>query len=421
MNEPRKKIRGPTLLLLLILIIFIAGLVNLLRLRFEAGDVLPPYSSLRADPLGAKAFFESLEKTGAVRVDRNYRSLDKLSFNGPTTVFLLGLKPLDWVSPEVLKTLDQLAAGGGRLVISFYPARSSARTQDGISPGVRLNKIGQEEGKHGRTTPGQPVSSSRFKYVSLAGHWGFEYSLDREIKELAETRQARRLAGEGLPFLVSWHTALYFDRLAGPWKVVYARTGRPVIIERNFGRGTIVLCADSYLFSNEALRAEPYPALLSWMVGPAGEVIFDETHLGLNESPGIAGLARKYRLHGLWAGLILLAGLFIWKNAFSLVPPADGPGSEAEYYVSEHDSAAGLVNLLRRHIPASRLLSVCLAQWKESFPGGPPGFEDRLTRAETLARSSGFAPGAGQGLVARYNQIHRILSEGKKWHKERNT
>jgi hypothetical protein len=35
---------------------------ELFELRFERGDVYPAYSSLRADPLGAMAFYESLEK-----------------------------------------------------------------------------------------------------------------------------------------------------------------------------------------------------------------------------------------------------------------------------------------------------------------------------------------------------------------------
>ena len=44
-------------------------------------------------------------------------------------------------------------------------------------------------------------------------------------------------------------------------------------------------------------------------------VVFDEEHNGLRDNPGIASLARKYRLHGVIAGLILLAGLFVWKKA----------------------------------------------------------------------------------------------------------
>ena len=41
---------------------FAFGIFRLFEFRFEAGDVYPPYSSLRSDPLGAMALYESLEK-----------------------------------------------------------------------------------------------------------------------------------------------------------------------------------------------------------------------------------------------------------------------------------------------------------------------------------------------------------------------
>src|SRR2546427_9645317 len=56
-----KKDRMWLVLLLVLLAVFVLGVGRLFQLRFEAGDVYPPYSSLRADPLGTKALFESLE------------------------------------------------------------------------------------------------------------------------------------------------------------------------------------------------------------------------------------------------------------------------------------------------------------------------------------------------------------------------
>jgi len=41
----------------------------------------------------------------------------------------------------------------------------------------------------------------------------------------------------------------------------------------------------------------------------------------VQEHRGVATLARKYRLHGFVAGLLLLAGLFVWRYGFSLMPP----------------------------------------------------------------------------------------------------
>src|SRR5207237_5433411 len=128
--------------------------------------------------------------------------------------------------------------------------------------------------------------------------------------------------------------------------------------------GSIVLAADSYLFSNEALWKERSSELLAWMVGPSQRVLFDETHLGVEESPGISMLARKYRLHGLFAGLLLLAGLFVWKNATSFIPPYEETVQrEQPELVAGKDSASGFVNLFRRNLPAPHLLAVFLSEW----------------------------------------------------------
>ena len=56
-----------------------------LLLRFESGDVLPEYSTLRADPMGTKAFYESLENLG-LPVERNYRTMSQLTDVDRTTV-----------------------------------------------------------------------------------------------------------------------------------------------------------------------------------------------------------------------------------------------------------------------------------------------------------------------------------------------
>ena len=81
------------------------------------------------------------------------------------------------------------------------------------------------------------------------------------------------------------------------------------------------MATDSYFVSNEAMAKDRHADLLAWLIGPDKNVVFDEAHFGIVETSGVAVLMRKYRLHGLAAGLMLLAGLFIWKNSTSLVPP----------------------------------------------------------------------------------------------------
>src|SRR6185295_18194593 len=108
------------------------------------------------------------------------------------------------------------------------------------------------------------------------------------------------------------HTALHFGQTNSSWRTIYGRIAgtnvEPVVIERTMGSGSIVLCADSFHFSNEALRREREPELLAWFIGPAREIVFDETHLGVQEAPGVATLARKYRLGSVFVALLILAG-----------------------------------------------------------------------------------------------------------------
>ena len=108
----------PLVLLLVLLGGFLFGLAQLFKLRFEAGDVFPEYSSLRTDPLGAKALYESLDHLLTAR--RNYRSLAKLGDGRDTTLFYLGSRATFMfdsasdlrLSLEEFKSLESFVADG---------------------------------------------------------------------------------------------------------------------------------------------------------------------------------------------------------------------------------------------------------------------------------------------------------------------
>jgi hypothetical protein len=80
--------RLPLILFALVLGAFTFGLIHLLNLRFERGDIYPAYSSFRSDPLGAKAFYESLGRLTPAR--RNLQPLSKLGEGRDTTLLWLG-------------------------------------------------------------------------------------------------------------------------------------------------------------------------------------------------------------------------------------------------------------------------------------------------------------------------------------------
>jgi len=77
-------------ILALLLLFFVAGVTHLFLLRFESGDVYPAYSSLRSDPLGTGALFESLKNLDGVAVQRNYQPLKAITLEPQTTLFYLG-------------------------------------------------------------------------------------------------------------------------------------------------------------------------------------------------------------------------------------------------------------------------------------------------------------------------------------------
>ena len=118
-------------------------------------------------------------------------------------------------------------------------------------------------------------------------------------------------------------------------------------------------------------------------------------------------LARQYGLHGLFAGVILLAALFVWKSAVSFVPPYE---AEVNTPAAGKDSAAGFVNLLRRSIPAARVLSVCFEEWKKSKPRRAVRNLDRL---EAIVAAQEALPARQRDPVGSYRTITTVLKERK--------
>ncbi|WP_207683333.1 DUF4350 domain-containing protein [Desulfonema magnum] len=366
------------LFLLIIFSVFMIGMVRLFALRFETGDVYPKYSSLRSDPLGTRGFYESLENLEYVSVGRNFLRLSDMRPEQDTTIFYLGINVYQMKSADELslRHFEEIAAEGGRVIFSFFPVKRRGFTK-------KLKKISS---------------------LPLADRWGINFSRFEPDEKPDTIKKAQKVLPEkDLPYSLSWHTALYFEELANPWKVIYECDGHPVIIEKQFGRGSIVFSADSYLFSNEALQKERYPALLLWFMGKNTRVIFDESHLGLREQPGVAGLARKYGLQGLFWGILLLAGLFVWKNSTYFVPPPDDDALTDDYdFASEKDTTEGMVSLLRRNIPPAEILGVCVKEWEKSLNPGRELPNEKLEQIKALT---------DKDPVRGYQDICQILSK----------
>ena len=214
------------------------------------------------------------------------------------------------------------------------------------------------------------------------------------------------------PPAIPWRAPLSFELVDDAWETLYTWQGDPVVVQRPWGKGTVVMMADSYLFSNEALRNHRLTGLLAWVLVPGHLTIFDEFHHGLVRQPGISGLARRYRLHGVFGALLVVAALLIWRQTAVFVRPAGSDDGSSTYpAASGRDTAQGLVNLVREHIPDRELLTVCCEAWLPHTTQRVP--ETLVARVRSLVRQAAAAPG-GHDPVALYRSICELLQQGRK-------
>ena len=398
--------RLPRFLLIAMFCAFLLGVGQLFVLRFEKGDVYPAYSSLRADPLGAKAFFLALEKVPGVTVRRNHHAFKKLRPDQATALLYLGAAARPgFVQPAEAAALDRFVKAGGRICVFFLPAAGSV----GPVPGKRPPPVSAER-------PASAKGAPSAKPVLATDLWGFAF--DGALRQRADgyARPVNAAAGDRTAGRVSWHSRVYFTGLGPDWKVLYERFGNPVIVEKEHGRGSILMASDAYFVSNEALRAERRPELLARIPDDRSIVIFDEFHFGIRSQSGLAGLFFKYRLQGVFLSVLLCIGLFVWRRTAGFVPPAEQPAREAGSYLSTRDYATGLTSLLRRNIGTREIFDACVAEWKKSFVAGCRTSADRarrLKQIDTVADPQAAAAAGHRDPVARYNHICQILSEKK--------
>lgn len=321
------------------------GLEQVVVSPLETGEIYPPFSSLRSDPMGTRALYDSLGEMPGITVERLYRQRSELS-NPDDALFVLGVDPVAWsaLKPRELSEYEKLVARGGRLVIGFLPVREpgSMPMERAVEEkwGIRLRYRHQDRGDENRNIP-------------------------RE-------------------------TALYFDS-GRNWRT------RDGFAERSFGAGTIVLAADTFALSNEGLRDARNAQLIAALAGPAHRILFDENHFGVVETGSVAKLMRKYHLEGAIAILALVAGLFLWRSASSLLPPRRAPAEEA---IAGRNSLSGMTALLHRGIHERDLMDTCFAEWSRV-----EGKSGRAARVEEEIRSHAKDP------VEAYRAASRVLSK----------
>lgn len=364
--------------------VFALGLAGLFRDRLETGDIYPPGSTLRSDPLGARALYEALGRYPAIEVSRAYSRADLGGKGAGDAVFFLSLDPRH-PPGAVLKQMDSLARTGARAVGIF-------QERDSDSAGKAAAD----------TSRNIPVTVTRVILEEAVPAWGLRI---RPEGGPVAGKQRSASAVDGGRDSLPWLGAAWFDSLAPEWRVRYRSGGRPVVIERDLGAGSLALASDGYFASNEAQR-EPPPAsparLAALLAGNSARIHFDERHLGVRRDDGMADLLIRHRLHWALPSLLLLLGLCLWK-ARGVPAAPDIPEPDAI-----PDTRSALAALLRRSLGDRAVLDNCVHLWVPSRNAAAGAGSDPRVQAELAKPLSGPHP-----LASAYGAIQSILNPRK--------
>ncbi len=315
--------------LIMLVFVFLVGLYVIVNMAFEA-DAFPDYSSRSTSRFGTKALYNSFGRLNDVTVERSYKPLGKRSADMKATHFFVHVSP-DWLEKGTRsgRLLDWVRKGS-RVVVTLNPR------------------------------PGE--ASKQLSATEVFGDVTFRYEGIRpDLIQKAE----HQTGNVKLPEVLFWGSRSGFEAVPSDWNVVYRHDDQPVVLESKRGDGSLVLCAGSYPLTNHALRNHRSPAFLSWLTGDRRRLIFDETHFGIENRPGVMTIARENGLHWFFLSVILLGGLYVWKSASSLVPPYPASSPAARRDVREADAHSGLTRLLQDNVEASELVDVMFEEWKK--------------------------------------------------------
>jgi len=371
-------------------LLFMIAFAYLFALRFESGDFLPAYSSLRRDPLGTGVLFESLRESG-LQVERNHEKISQADIGSKDTLLFAGHKggPFEILGNDSThQTIKTFVEGGGRLIITHGALFSPKRTEN------------SEDSDHKPCPEEEDEEKPPFWTVSITQAAARE---DMGSPSMA----AGTLFGQHLNMI--WTQDLVFSNPGPEWQTILSRNGEPVLIERKFGAGTVVLATSSYFLSNEAMLRERQLTLLTWLIGHPRRMIFDEFHHGLQSKSSITGLIRNYNLHGVIFLLLLLVALFLWRNGLSLLPRHSKDPNQIHLHAGR-DPFEGMVGLLRRH-PPENLLMTTLTEWQRGNRPWCQKYPTRLQEMQELANPRNKITKDEQ--LSRYQNICRILHTDK--------
>ncbi len=404
--------------LALLAAVVVLGLLQLFQLRFRSGDIFPAYSTFRTDPKGAKIFYRALEEYPGISVQRLLKPLDKGERGAGKTVLFLGCNYYMGIH-DFDDVLDPFLSSGGHAVIAYEASQATYSDYDWECASCTNSADDVENTTEPEPTEEEAVDEKEHDPETCPGckarkireRWSVKY--DRFTRdELAAMDPETAATGEQ-PGLdpVPWQSALYFKDLGEAWNVLYTFCGEPVVIEREWEKGSVILMADSYLFSNEAMVTDRHTETVIRMLGSPTSVLFDELHLGVQSQESIMMLVKRYRLTGVLFALVILAGLFVWQRSSSFIPKYTDPNADGNDVGMSVDSMHGFTNLLIRHVPPKDLLDTMMHEWKAVFARQATMKKKDEKLTEEFRKQD--AMGGKQHPVDTYNRLVKSLKERK--------
>lgn len=314
-------------------ILLAATIIATVLLRAGITYNYPAYSSLNNSTDGTKAYYEALWELG-FDATRNYRPLRKLT-GTQADVFYAGtpISGLQHADEKDFDDFEQLAKSGVRLIIATQPE----------VVGIDVSRARKENKEKKWTATPKDMLKER---------WGIELGFRARHLTAAEMGPLKQLGMK--PFVA------YFRTWSKEWSPSIMRNDQSLFLERRFGKGSVLLVSDCRYFTNRELLTRPDTEILTAVVGQTRQVIFDESHLGLEDTGTVVGLTTAHHLNWIFAGFVLLATLYIWRNSVSFIPPVPAANNRS---VAGQDAYAALTNLLMQSVPPKSLLHKAAEQW----------------------------------------------------------
>ncbi len=350
-----------TLAILLMLLIFLGAVADLFIKRFQVGDLFPAYSTLRTDPFGSKILAESFSATGH-EVRRNYKPLPQASLPDNTTLIMAGIRSMPGAT--ISEIILPFVARGNRVLLSFTPQNPTSYQDTVEENSCQDDQDNQVDAETLSEEPKQ--NNDQEKSLVFNELTGFQTDTFILAENESDSNLIQTANGTitGVNISVPWNSARYFSELDPAWEVILSLSNKPVLIGRPWEDGYIFIASDSYFLSNESMWLDRQSLLLVSLAGDNSLLIFDETHHGIQMQMSISALIRQFNLHGVIAGLFLLAILFLWRNSMPLLNPQHSLKAQSQRG-EKRDQFSGLVNIIRRN-PPKNLLLICLEKYAAS-------------------------------------------------------